>query len=208
MRTIGILVIAVLPMLLGSCTTARIADYRPPERPGTQRTAHQSGLEVAIDPFVEEDRADEYFGLDGVAEGIAILHVRVVNTTDDRTFLVEKKNFQLVPKESAQGRAGSDKVERAVPGGNATHTIGALAAGSVLSLAILAAVSKSTEIQRNFTSKEIADATLSPGKSIEGFLYFTPVTQGEDWSRSASVRASMTDTKTRHVVTFDIPLAR
>jgi len=169
-------------------------------------------VEIAVDPFADSKRTKQYFDIDAVADGIAILHVHVANKTADQTFLVEKKDFHLIPNGAAAGWAGdSKKIERDRAAGTATEwaavaTVGSLA-GSGLLLAGLALESKATEIQRNFTSKEMADATLSPGKSMEGFVYFTPVKKGEDWSRATTVKINLTETKTQQMIALSIPLS-
>lgn len=195
------------------CSTPRIHDYQPASPSTTERTAEVSGVEVALDPFVESARTKKYFDVDAIGDGIAILHVRVTNKTPDQTFLVEKKDFQLIPETSAGNVTGDGKkIERSRAAGTALE-ISAVATvalapigGSILLLSGIAADSKSTEVQRNFTSKEMGDATLPPGQSMEGFIYFTPVAKGKDWSRTAAVMINLTETKTRQMITLNIPL--
>lgn len=199
----------VTATLVSGCSTARIADYQPRSRSVTERIVEQSGVEIGLDPFVETDRTEEYFALDATAEGIAILHVRITNKTSDRTFLVEKKNVQLLPSGSPQGPTGSDKkIERSKA--QTAETISTI--GTVTGLAFVMAgmvlTSKSSEIQRNLTSKEMADATLPPGRSMEGFIYFSPVEKGKDWTRGTAARIGLTDTEAQQVLTVDVALSR
>ena len=201
--------------LVGGRSTARIADYQPPSRSTTERIVEQSGVEIALDPFVETDRTEEYFALDATGEGIAILHVRITNKTSDRTFLVEKKNVQLLPSGNLQGPTGSDKkIERSQTGATTAAWVGTAGllvspiAGISLVLAGSALASKSSEIQRNMTSKEMADATLSPGKSMEGFIYFAPVEKDQDWSRGTTARVGLTDTTSQQMLTLNVALSR
>jgi hypothetical protein len=116
----------------------------------------------------------------------------------------------LFPEGSAGGAMGNDKkIERSQTAGTTVEVIGAvtLAGVDALYLAGLASVSQSTEVQRNFTAKEMADATLPPGKSMEGFIYFTPVKEGVDWTRTAAVKINLTETITRQVIELNIPLS-
>jgi hypothetical protein len=199
-----------LLVFLAGCSTERITDYQPASPSISERAVQQSGVEVALDPFVDRERTDKYFKIDAVAEGIAILHVRLQNKTADKTFLVEKKDFHLFPEGSAGGAMGDDKkIERSQTAGTTVEVIGAvtLAGVDALYLAGLASVSQSTEVQRNFTAKEMADATLPPGKSMEGFIYFTPVKEGVDWTRTAAVKINLTETITRQVIELNIPLS-
>jgi hypothetical protein len=206
MKQITILASGSLLFLLAGCSTDRIADYQPASPSISERTAQASGVELALDPFVESGRTEKYFDLNAVANGIAILHVRVTNKTADQTFLVEKKNFQLFPDVASGGLAGDgQKNERSVAAGTTLEIIGA---GSLTMLAGLAMVSHSTEVQRNIVAKEMGDATLPPGKSMEGFIYFTPINKGEDWTRNAVVKINLANTKTQQITTLNIPLSR
>ncbi len=199
--------ILVLALNLGACSTARLADYRPPSVSATTRRVESSGVEVAVDPFVENDRTKEYFALDATDEGIAILYLRIANKTADQTFLVEKKNILLLPRGATEGTASSDKkIERSQSLATGLAYTSVAAGGMALLFTAMAIRSRSTEVQRNLTSKEMPDATLSPGRSMEGFVYFTPVAKGGDWSRGATVRISMPDTRTQSLLTFDVRL--
>ncbi len=203
---------SLILLLLAGCTTARIADYQPAASPSvSERTAQASGVEVALDPFVEKERTEKYFDMDAVGQGIAILYVRVINKTADQTFLVQKENVQLIRNgagglaggggrtASSQASANAIGITGAVLGG--LGGVGLLSAGSAM-------VSHSTEVQRNLTSKEMGDQTLSPGESMEGFIYFTPVKPGEDWTRAAAVKIQLVDTKTHQPVELNVPLSR
>ncbi len=209
-----------LALVVMGCGTARITDYQPASPPFSERTARESGVEVALDPFVERERTEKYFDIDAVGTGIAILHVRVANKTVDQTFLVKKEDFQLLVGGSGGDLTANGKkierseavgIERSEAVGNAVGWVGVLTIPSVISPALtltaFSMVSHSTEIQRNFTSKEMGDQTLSPGRSMEGFIYFTPVNRGEDWTRTAAVRIKLAGTATQHVVELNIPLS-
>ena len=74
-------------------------------------------------------------------------------------------------------------------------------------VAMAANASKSTEIQRNYASKEMGDETLSPGKSLEGFVYFNPIPKGLDWSLTSVVKATFTEIHTHQATVLTIPLA-
>jgi hypothetical protein len=203
--------LASLLLLLGGCTTPPITDYRPGLPAASERMIQQSGVEIALDPFVERERTKQYFDIDAIADGIGILHARVANKTADQTFLVEKKHFQLLANGTAGGWIGDGKkLERDQSAGTATELAGAVAGGlggAGLMLAGLALTSKATEIQRNFTSKEMGDQTLSPGQIMEGFVYFAPVTKGQDWTRTGVVKVDLTETKTQQTITLQIPLS-
>jgi hypothetical protein len=195
-----------LPIVLTGCATERIADYAPPTATH-EYIAQQSGVEVAVDPFVEPVRTEEYFGMNAVANGIAILHVRVVNKTADQTFLIEKKDFQLLSGDPGDLRAVGSEFEHAEKAGGALEASGFVSLNPLLMLPGAAIVSRSSEIQRNFTGKEMGDQTLSPGQSMEGFIYFKLAKKGEDWTRAASVGITLTETKTQQPIQLNVPLS-
>jgi hypothetical protein len=199
-------------LFLTGCGTNPIKPYQPASPSTSERTVQESGVEVALDPFVESSRTGEYFDIDALDKGIAILHVRVANKTSDQTFLVERKNFQLSKEGDANGLTGDGaKNEHSNATGNTAAWIGAVSGGvGGVGLIFMGGgmVSHSTQIQRNFTDKEMGDASLSPGESLEGFIYFAPVDHGKDWSRNASVKINLTETKTRRVIELNIPLSR
>jgi hypothetical protein len=86
-----------LLLALTGCASSKITEYHPPTSAATERVAEKFGAEVGVDPFVEKERTEKYFDLNAVGSGIAILHVHVTNKTADKTLLVEKKDFRLMP---------------------------------------------------------------------------------------------------------------
>jgi hypothetical protein len=211
------IVIALLALCSASftgCGARKITDYQPASPSASERTAQQSGVEVALDPFVESERTKEYFDINANAAGIAILHVRVLNKTHDQTFLVEKKNFQLSTNGDAKGLTGDGKnIERSKATGTTVALVGDAAAlvvpalGFPVAMEGAAMISHASEVQRNFVSKEMADQTLSVGQSMEGFIYFTPVEKDRDWTRATTVEISLTEIKTHRIIEFNIPLS-
>jgi len=125
MKQLIIFASSTLLLLLSGCSTDRITDYQPATPSISEHTAQASGVVVALDLFVEGGRTKEYFDIDAVAEGIAILHVRVANKTADQTFLVEKKDFQLLPAGAAGLTGDGQKIERSVTAGTTLEIVGA-----------------------------------------------------------------------------------
>lgn len=193
---------------VGCYATGKIVDYDPATTTPTERVAKQSGVEVALDPFIENERSKEYFKINATSDGVAILHVRIVNETADQTFLVEKKNFQLTTDQGSGSTGASNKIERSKKDADTILWIGAVTGSLGLFQLGAAMASRSSEIQRNFVSKEMGDQTLSPGQSMEGFIYFTLLKPGIDWTHLTSVKASLTDTKSHQTILFSIPLSR
>lgn len=177
----------------------------------SERAVTVSGVEIAVDPFVESDRTKKYFDINAVAEGIGIVFVHVSNDTSNQTFIVEKKNFQLVPAGSSSDlNADTQTIERSTSGGQAIAITGAVV-GSFGGMAIMciggSMISHSMEIQRNFVGKEMPDQTLAPGESMKGFIYYSPVPKNAVWSRGAKMKISLLETKCHESVSTIIPLS-
>ncbi len=194
------------------CSTAKLPDYHPGATAATERTRRDAGVEIALDPFVERQRTDQFFGIDAAHDGIGIVFVRIFNNTPDHVFLVEKKDFQLLLAGASSGQnAGAQKVERGTAGGEATAMVGAAVSGLgglALVLAGNSMVSHATEVRRNFVGKEMPDQTLPPGQNMEGFIYFQPVPKDAGWARGATLRINLTDTKSHGPVSMAIPLSQ
>ncbi|MGA2751057.1 MAG: hypothetical protein ABSG59_20000 [Verrucomicrobiota bacterium] len=202
-----------LTLLESGCGTApKLPDYRPGATAPTARIGRDAAVEISMDPFIERHRTEQFFGIDAVGKGIGIVFVHISNKSLDRTLLVEKKNFELVPVGAAGGQtANGNKIERGTGGAQATAWLGASMA-SLGGLALIgfasSSISHSTEVQRNFVGKEMPDQTLAPGQAMEGFLYFTPVPKNPGWIRGAAVKVNLTETKTRQPLVMSIPLSQ
>jgi hypothetical protein len=205
MKQLIIIASCISLFFLPGCGTAPIVPYQPPSASASERAAQESGVEVALDPFVERAREEKYFDIDAVANGIAILHVRVANKTGDQTFFVKKQNFQLLRNGAGDLTSDGKSTDQSSVAG---QVMGVLGAGAVMGLFGSSLVSHAVEVKRNFTSKEMGDQTLSPGDSMDGFIYFGPIAQGKDWTRAAAVKINVIDTKTQKVIALNISLSQ
>jgi hypothetical protein len=204
--------ILTLAYLITGCSTTREPDYRPAARTSTTQICQSTGMEVALDPFVEPKRTRQYFGINATSEGIGIVFVRVSNNTSNQTFLVEKKSFELVTAGASSGQsADATTIQRSKAGGEATAMIGAVSGGLGglgLMLGGASMISHATEIQRNFVGKEMPDQTLSPGRAMEGFVYFKPVPKNVAWVHGANIKINLPDIKTQQSLVLMVPLAQ
>jgi len=181
------------------CATDRKPTYST-SNTAASTSAHElnvEGIRVTLDPFVQAERSKTYFGINGISDGIGILFVKVENSSKDKFVTVTKKDVHLITAGSSMDRnADGKQLDRSTAGGEVLALTGGI--GPIL--AGLAMVSKATEIRRNFVAKELADQSLSPGESVEGFVYFSPVAKGKDWSKGARIRVDLFDTKTKQPI--------
>lgn len=193
----------VLLLSLGGCATPQSMDYPQGVSSGAEHIGRTKGAEITVDPFVDDARTKRYFGVAANDEGIAILHVRVVNNTTDQTLLVKKDHFHLL----LQGdRVSARNLEKPDETSGFQQVLDGLSIGGGMGLAAAARISHATQVQMNFTSKELGDQTLSPGQSAEGFIYFGPIKQGEDWTRGTVVQVKLLPTRNENPVEVKISL--
>jgi len=209
--TAALYTLLLVTMMCG-CATQKLPDYHPAAVASSMRTVRTGGMEIVLDPFVEAERTRNFFGINAAAEGIGVVFVRVSNATADHTFVVLKKNFQLVlPGADAGRNPDRQTIERPSSGGETTYAAGA-AFGGLGGLAIMAAgssmISRAEEVKRNWVVKELPDQTLPPGQSMEGFVYFRPLPKGAAWARGATVRISLTETKSHAALPMIISLSQ
>jgi hypothetical protein len=202
---------ALMSALAGCATGGKLPNYHADAISPSSRSAQAAGMQVVVDPFVETARTQQYFGINAASDGIGIIYVQVSNRTTNHTFLVEKKNFQLVPLGAASGQnADSTTIKRNSGGGEATVWIGAVS-GGVGGLALMFAggsmIAHAAEVQRNFIGKEMPDQTLSPGESMEGFIYFQPVKKDKKWCHGAVMNVSLEETRSHERIAMPISLS-
>jgi hypothetical protein len=209
-RIIYLALIAGEVFLINGCATGSETDYRLGATSSHSRTVQKDGLEITIDPIIDRERSRHYFGIDAANEGIAIFFVRAANRSQDRTFIVEKKDFRLHLPPALQGRAlGTGDVKRDTSGAETTAWIvGGIAGGAGLGMAFAAITSnQSMEIQRNFVAKEMPDQTLAPGESMEGFIYYRSVPKDGSWTRGSAIKINLPETTSHNenqiIVDFD-----
>ena len=201
------LILVLATVFTNGCATARKPDYHPDTSSASVRVARQAGVEVALDPFTDAARTKPYFGIDAVNDGIAICHVQVSNLTSDKTFLIEKKHFQLILPGAISGQAIAEgEIDRSTAAGEAVALTGASLGSFPMLFAGAALISQSTEIRRNFVSKEMPDQTLPSGQSMQGFIYYRPVAKKVDWTRGSTMKIVLTDTTTLQTTEMTIPL--
>src|ERR1035441_7841964 len=88
-----LILLASSSLMLAGCSTPQSMDYQPGISVGTERVGQTPEAEIALDPFVDRERTKKFFGIDAMDNGIAILHVRIVNKTANQT--LDRKSTRL-----------------------------------------------------------------------------------------------------------------
>jgi len=161
-----------LAFLFTGCGTLKIPQYAGnQEASATAQTLQAEDLRVTVDPFLEKARVREYFKQAPLEGGVVIFHLQARNDNPLHSFHVQKQNFRLVlPQGNELGAAG--RIDTGTAAGEASVLVGA-SLGSVVGMFAGAKVlSDEMFVRKNLVDKEMPDQTLSPGRSMEGFVYY------------------------------------
>lgn len=192
------------PILAIGCGAPALPDYSSASlaAPARARTVEREGLVATVDPFSDRERSEKFFGMNALARGVLILHLRVENRSGDQTWLLQRDGCSLVSGERAAHSSSGDRPDMVAA---ETISVVGMAAGSFpLLLVGNSIISKNTEIQRNFSEKELVSRTLSRGQAVEGFLYYR-VEKGPRALRG-ELRIPLTSTRTRETITLSVPV--
>lgn len=191
----------VLTLAVG-CSTIEIPRYSGSEVLNSGVLKEEQGLRIRIDPFVQPERVTKYFGMNSLEKGVVPVYICATNTSDKASFLLLTDQFKLAPASTPNatvGAANSITNPAPVSAGFSVATTLILPLWSVL----VAKENTDTEaIEHNFVRQELLNETLSPGKSISGFVYF--VIQGAYPPDSpATVVLPVRIMQTDQILTFD-----
>jgi hypothetical protein len=184
----------LLMICIGSygCAPMQIPDY-PKITAGSFRNATtKQDLSIAVRAMTDKKELEQYFGTDLSALKVLPVYVVAENRSLSTSFLLSKDNISLEHKVARDRiRQGSDSVAGESRGGTAVAVVGVATLSPLLLLAGAKAISDATVVKQNLASKALETRTVSPGKSVDGFVYFT-LPDGKvpllDWSISLHVK--------------------
>jgi hypothetical protein len=216
-RPLGLL---LLLFLAYSCSRAQIPEVSVQPSQTYRLRQEVAGLTVGADPYVEEERLNQYFGRNLVQKN-NVLPVLIVLENHHRQdgYLIAGGQISLVLR---QGTAEPVANQAAVPVAN---TAGGTAVVSALSIAglfftpaglalipllpFLMAVERqrdvAVQINDNLTKKALTDRTLYPGEVHSGFVYF-PLSSPAIASDITTVVVKAKNLKTKQMVEVALPV--
>jgi hypothetical protein len=155
------------------CTTLQMPDYPKTAANSLKNATTKNDLCIAVRAITDKNDLDQYFGADLIADNNVLpVYVVAENRNPSTSFLLFKDHIALQHKQTGEdGKRGYDPVTGRSIGGEITSLVGA--GGLVLLFAGQKAQSNAAVIKQNIVSKELQTRTISPGKSVDGFVYFT-----------------------------------
>ena len=163
----------------------------PPQYKLTEFLMHQEsdGIKVSVEPFVDKKRIKKYFGTDLIAKGIFPFYVRIVNGLKDTSIYVDESTFSLVLETGSSKSVEAKEIQSVSAGENL-----ALAGACCISIPCILMggkiASDASVINYNFNLNKLQPTTVSPGKDVSGFVYFSLPEKGtipKSWKIMASI---------------------
>ncbi|MCX6906712.1 MAG: hypothetical protein NTY01_01575 [Verrucomicrobia bacterium] len=164
---------AALAVGAAGCATPTYPTYQSGAAIGTGRSVSNEGITVTVDPILQKERSIQYFGFYQADGRLVIIHISARNTTRDRSFHLLRKNIRLLPPSSVEKSAlGEGKVDRSTSVGEGVAMFGFAALSLPAIFAGAQMIADQTAVRHNMVTKELPEGTLSPGESLEGFVYY------------------------------------
>jgi len=184
-RTKSLAVVFTLVVLfhgLPSYSSHHFPDY--PVRPAGEyaNKVAKPGLIVAIEPVEDPEQQKTYFNSHlSSSKGILPVFIVIQNTSATDSFLFDRSAIGL-------GDTGE------VAGKGARKTASLLSSGGLVDLSLVNDVS---DVRENLMKKEVRSKTLSPGASVNGFVYVPVPTDGS--RKKIHLQVPLTNTQSSEI---------
>lgn len=174
MKNSGCAVLTMLFILQG-CTTMKIPDYPQSTIASIPKAETVNDLTVAAKPFTNKNDLEKYFGTNLIDYGIVPVYIITENRNRQTSFVISKDRVSLTNKSETltQGARTDESTS-----GNALFIAGAATfilspiAGVPMMFIGPKLTSDAEKIKQNMAKKELQSRTVSPGKTVDGFVYF------------------------------------
>ena len=196
--------ILIATFAFAGCATMRIQEY--PKTPVTSysKAMTKNDLCIAIRPMTEKKELEQYFGTDLSALKIVPIHIVAENRSPSSSFVLSKDNMSLQNNRIQSSLKQGDRTGTGdTSGGEAAVLIGSVIGSPLLIFLGGKEISDAEVIKRNLVAKELQTRTVSPGKSVDGFVYFKlPEESGPGGDWYLSIQAGELGAKISHQFTF------
>jgi hypothetical protein len=163
--------LVMMTFVLNACATMKIPDYPKSSVSALRNAMTNNGLSIAVQPVTKKDDLEKYFGRDLYALKIVPLYIVAENTSSTSSFLLSKDKVSLQNKNTQGGLKEGARTDKSTSG-EASLLAGALLVSFPLELIGSKLISDAEVVRHNMAAKEMQTHTVSPGKSVDGFIYF------------------------------------
>lgn len=194
------------------CATMQIPDYPKTPVSSYSNATTKNELCIAVHAMTEKKDLKQYFGTDLSALKIVPIYIVAENRSPSSSFLLLKDHVSLQNKSTQDGLKQADRTGTGESlGGEVAVVTGSAALLVVPVLAPLLlfpgfkAISDAEVVKHNLAAKELQTRTISPGKSVDGFVYFKlPDESGPLRNWYISIQARELGGSTSHQFTFTL----
>jgi hypothetical protein len=170
-------------LVLQGCSTMQLPDYPQASANSHKNSTTKNDLCIGLRAMTDPRDLEQYFGTDLSARNVLPVYVVAENKNASSSFVVSQEHISLQHNATKDTvRQGDYTVTGKSSGGAAAAMMGAggllvvpLIAAPVLPVLIVGgakAMSNASVVKRNLASKGLWTRTVSPGKSVDGFVYF------------------------------------
>ena len=185
-------------MSVGCSTMATPRLYTPVHFPMQEET---DGIKVSLEIFKSKDKIENTFGTDLIEAGIVPFYVQVDNTTKDKSILVDEHSFSLQFGANRTDLTAKNKIKdsneeasQLATAATAGIFVAPLFLTPILPIMLLKSgkmITDTSVVNYVFNRNKLWPTTLSPGKSVRGFVYFKLPEKGiipDKWNMIVSIK--------------------
>ena len=178
-----VVLVSLVCFQVAGCTPMQLAQYQARDLGTYNHLKSNNGLQVVVHPITDKDEQDKYFGTHLTDKGVLAVYVRAENHNPMNSFVLSGDKIALVNLSSKESLEKANKEDAADPAvGRTLAQVSVIAIWfSALILVPLAAVAagvgsqmavNAAMVQYGVASSELFTRTVSPGKSVDGFVFF------------------------------------
>lgn len=170
------------------------------------------GLSIAIDPYFEEERVEQVFGINLISKGVLPIFT-VIENHNKATYLIEKKQFSLHNPELENKNLRKEDTpiidDRGLKITWGITTIAFPIVGIATSPFIASLENKNQKIVQNLIMNELPDKTLCANESSHGFIYLLlPSSETFDFKRLLILRAKGKNIRSGETLDFEFTISQ
>jgi hypothetical protein len=177
----GIIILTFLSLQVMGCAPVQLTQYKANEFVAYKNVKFNNQLNIAVQPMTDKDEQEKYFGRVLTDQGVLAVYVIAENRSPSSSYVLSTEKISLFKIDNKQALAKATREDVADPNvGNIIGWIGmpfCLGGVTVIITLIFLSVGKSITqnaltTQSSITCNDLYTRTISPGKSVNGFVFF------------------------------------
>lgn len=178
----GIIIISFLSLQVMGCAAMQLSPYQNKPFSSFTNTMPKDNLNIAVQPMTDKGEQEKYFGRVLTDEAILPVFIIVENRNSSKSFVLNADLITLQNKITKATCPRPVKTDAAVTSGGEGMLWAAKAFFILFPIGLIVAlplgsngekiIADATVIHHGLVDKGLYTHTLSPGKSVGGFVYF------------------------------------